>query len=67
MLTTEQMLKLKAAVRKPPDYTRENLALEEVIKALKQENPEAFHTPDTLKTRRFIIPPKQPIPHAGLF
>jgi len=67
MLTTEQAARLKSAVRKPPAYTRENTELEEVIEALKKENPEAFHSADTLKTRRFIVPPKQNIPYDRLF
>ena len=66
MLTIEQAARLKAAVRRPPAYTRENTELEEVIKVLKKENPEAFHTDDTLKTRRFIVPPKQNIPYDRL-
>lgn len=66
MLTSEQKLRLKKAVRKPADYTQENPELDAVIKEIKKESPHLFHTSDTLKTRVFITPPLRPIPHAGL-
>lgn len=66
MLTEEQRARLRHAVRKNPDFTKPNLVLLELIEQLRGESPEAFHTDDTLKTRRFIIPPKQPIPYDRL-
>jgi hypothetical protein len=35
--------------------------IEETIRALKEAVPEAFHTDDTLRTRRFVHEPKEDI------
>lgn len=66
MLTEEQRARLRHAVRKNPDFNKPNLVLVELIEQLREESPEAFHTDETLKTRRFIIPPPQNIPYDRL-
>lgn len=66
MLTEEQRARLRLVVRKNPDFNKPNLVLADLIEQLKEESPEAFHTDETLKTRRFIVPPPQPIPYDRL-
>lgn len=70
MLTDAQKAKLKAASRvkrgyKPYDikFDSENKDLDIAIAEIKNENPNAFWTPDTLILRRFFHEPKFPIPY----
>jgi hypothetical protein len=62
MLTIEQKLRLKMAVRVPADYTKENKELDRVIAQIKSESPSLYWTPDTLILRKFFNRPKYPIP-----
>ena len=66
MLTIEQKLRLKKAVRKPADYTQGNPELDEVIKQIKQESPHLYHTKESLPSRKWINTPMNPVYRAGL-
>ena len=66
MLTTEQKIRLKAAVRKPANYTQENPQLDEVIKQIKKESPHLYHTKESLPSRKWINAPSSPVYRAGL-
>lgn len=62
MLTSEQKLRLKMAVRVPPDYTKDNEELNRAIAQTKSESPHLYWTPETLILRKFFHKPKYPIP-----
>lgn len=70
MLTEAQRAKLKAASRvkrgyKPYDvkFDSENTDLDIAIAEIRNENPAAFWTQETLILRRFYHKPLFPIPH----
>jgi hypothetical protein len=70
MLTEIQRAKLKAASRIKRGYKRgdidfsnDNKDLDIAIAEIRNENPAAFWTQETLILRRFLIKPKFPIPY----
>lgn len=55
MFTTHQQLMLRTAARASADTRKDEI--DKVIELLKLINHEAFHTPKTLKTRKFFDEP----------
>ena len=64
MLTPLQRARIQATVRRPGPQTTPNPELAAVVAQLRAENPAAFHTPETLATRVFAMPPKRDFPCA---
>jgi hypothetical protein len=62
-INDQQQALLRGAARVGRDYSIENKALEIAIAQVKNANPNAFWTPDTLILRKFLHEPKFPIPH----
>jgi hypothetical protein len=63
-LTNAQRSKLMD-VPKSHDWSIPNQKLEIAIAEIRNENPDAFWTPETLILRRFVDEPKLPIPNRG--
>ena len=63
-LTNAQRSKLMD-VPKSHDWSVPNPKLEIAIAEIRNQNPDAFWTPETLILRRFFDEPKFPIPHRG--
>jgi hypothetical protein len=62
-LNDQQQAQLRAAARVGRDYIHENRELELTIARIRNANPNAFWTPETLILRKFYHAPKFPIPH----
>lgn len=56
LLTERQQSALREAALKGP------AEIEAVTARLRQENPRAFHTPDTLQSRQFVLDPVRDLP-----
>ena len=63
LLNDQQRAALRAAARVGREYDKDNRALAIAIAQVKNANPNAFWTPDTLILRKFHHAPKFPIPH----
>jgi hypothetical protein len=63
-LTSAQRSKLMDAP-KSHDWSVPNQKLEIIIAEIRNENPNAFWTPETLILRRFIDEPKFGVPNRG--
>lgn len=63
LLDDQQQAQLRSAARVKRDYMHENRDLELAIARIRNANPNAFWTPETLILRKFYHKPKFPIPH----
>lgn len=62
-LSDEQRAYLRASAQVGRDYSKENERLNLAIAQVRDQNPSAFWTNETLVLRRFFNEPARPIPH----